>query len=1038
MNSSATKAKQRHCFAPGCTTGYVSSRQQGQKVSLFSVPKDPALFEAWRRAVPRADKSLDAKSVLCERHFDEQYIERFFTHVINGETVQIPRERPVLKLDAVPTAFPNVPAYLSKKPPKKRTSRTSTCGLPSKIRRQEPNTSACEETDSHSAEYDGDQVPVLNSPAIPDVRKCGLPSAYWARHLIAGADNVTVFAVCALYGDKICFEKYVLMTSNENTVRATVFVQGTKIKTVDITDTDMAEELLRDVNCMIPCGGFGKTGEFGVNPKYKEKTFGDRTFSPSCRGVAQTPEKACPQCKHLRRLLRNRESYRRRRGKTRVQTLSYRLKLRTAQAKRSRLSLLQAKSRMKQMKEKNAQNDSTAFEEAVKALPVKQQSQVKACFAACRRKSTKGMKYESEWALECLIMSMKSPRLYEHIRKNKIMTLPSRTSLRRYLKSYRSGFGLSEKVFAAVAEKTKSMDSFQRHGGLLIDEIKLSEHLSLGSDGTIEGFVDLGKFTPESERSVACDHGLVVLFVPFTGTWHQIIGVFASRSNVKSEMLGKIILEAVVMCENAGLHVDFITTDGAAWNRSMWHSFGIHGRKENTVCRRQHPTDPERFLHFISDFPHLVKCVRNTFVRTGVRLPEGHASVDPIDCARKLDEQHDTTLKAMPHISTSVVRPNGFEKMRVNYAVRLYSDEVLRGLFLYNEIIEEKHGSTAATVSFVETMRRLIEAMTSRCSSGALKPGGTHEKCIENFLAYLDEWETAAGSGGFLSRSTAEGLRVTLSSTLHLLRYLTTKLKFSYMMTCRLSQDPLERLFGIIRQMSGCNDHPTPSQFLISVNTLSFQNLAKPPKGSNVSSGLLRSLLGADNGKDLTSQRKLDELLDAGNLAEAHEVLSECGHGTEHVDMVVQTSDARLIYYMAGYVARKSVASTKCAECSRQLLQGENDSAPGAASLTAAVDRGGLLYPSAKLNELVTTLENTFTHCFSVREVKCDSIMDLVSFLQLRKLTLVGCPDHSMSLTNKIMKFYVLTRLHFHVKAQNNKRNARQERMKLLKLRRVL
>lgn len=124
----------------------------------------------------------------------------------------------------------------------------------------------------------------------------------------------------------------------------------------------------------------------------------------------------------------------------------------------------------------------------------------------------------------------------------------------------------------------------------------------------------------QSERSVARDHGVVVLFVPFTGTWHQIIGVFASRSNMKSETLGKIILEAVVMSENAGLHVDFITTDGAAWNRSMWHSFSIHGRKENTVCRRQHPTDPDHFLHFISDFPHLLKCVRSTFVRTGVKL----------------------------------------------------------------------------------------------------------------------------------------------------------------------------------------------------------------------------------------------------------------------------------------------------------------------------------------------------------------------------------------------------------------------------------
>ncbi|KAL3251870.1 hypothetical protein MRX96_055005 [Rhipicephalus microplus] len=74
----------------------------------------------------------------------------------------------------------------------------------------------------------------------------------------------------------------------------------------------MAEELLRDVDSMIPCIGFGKTGEFGVNLKYKEKTFDGRTFSPSCRGVASTPEKACPQCKHLRRLLLNRLRHSRR------------------------------------------------------------------------------------------------------------------------------------------------------------------------------------------------------------------------------------------------------------------------------------------------------------------------------------------------------------------------------------------------------------------------------------------------------------------------------------------------------------------------------------------------------------------------------------------------------------------------------------------------------------------------------------------------------------------------------------------------------
>lgn len=235
--------------------------------------------------------------------------------------------------------------------------------------------------------------------------------------------------------------------------------------------------------------------------------------------------------------------------------------------------------------------------------------------------------------------------------------------------------------------------------------------------------------------------------------------------------------------------------------------------------------------------------------------------------------------------------------------------------------------------------------------------------------------------------------------------------------------------------MSGCNDHPTASQFLISVNTLSFQNLARSPAKSNVSLGLIRSLLDASSAKETSSQRRIDELLDIGNLTEAYEVLSACD--LDHRAMRVEASDSRLIFYAAGYVARKSIATTKCAECC-QDLQNKGGSPPAEAALTAAVDRGGLLYPSDQLNALVTSLENTFTHCFSVKQVRSDSLMDLVSFLQLTKLNLVGCPEHKTALTNRIIKFYVLTRLHFYVKSQNAKRDETRERMKMLKLRRVL
>lgn len=48
---------------------------------------------------------------------------------------------------------------------------------------------------------------------------------------------------------------------------------------------------------------------------------------------------------------------------------------------------------------------------------------------------------------------MKSPRLYEHIQKHKVMIVPSPSCLRRY----KSEFGINEKLLKAVAEKAKDL-----------------------------------------------------------------------------------------------------------------------------------------------------------------------------------------------------------------------------------------------------------------------------------------------------------------------------------------------------------------------------------------------------------------------------------------------------------------------------------------------------------------------------------------------------------------------------------------------------
>lgn len=162
------------------------------------------------------------------------------------------------------------------------------------------------------------------------------------------------------------------------------------------------------------------------------------------------------------------------------------------------------------------------LEQSLTGLPEKQRQQVQACFQASKRKGMQEMKYSEEWVLECILMRIKSPKLYEHIRRHNIIVLPSKSCLHRYMKDYKSSFGLNENVFAAIAEKTKDME-FERHGGILIDDMKLSEYLKVTSSGLIEGYVNLGAYTSLDQSMETCDTDLrlVVLFQPFSGNFQH-------------------------------------------------------------------------------------------------------------------------------------------------------------------------------------------------------------------------------------------------------------------------------------------------------------------------------------------------------------------------------------------------------------------------------------------------------------------------------------------------------------------------------------
>ena len=60
------------CCVPGCRGNYAG----GEKVSVFAFPKDRLQQDLWLKKIPRKDYQITKNSVVCEKHFSEQFVIR--------------------------------------------------------------------------------------------------------------------------------------------------------------------------------------------------------------------------------------------------------------------------------------------------------------------------------------------------------------------------------------------------------------------------------------------------------------------------------------------------------------------------------------------------------------------------------------------------------------------------------------------------------------------------------------------------------------------------------------------------------------------------------------------------------------------------------------------------------------------------------------------------------------------------------------------------------------------------------------------------
>lgn len=278
--SKPKRSKERTCFVPFCTTGYRSNKR---RLSLFTAPADEARLAEWDRRIKRADRRLTPTAVVCEKHFDESFIERALTITVNGVVNKIPRDKPRLKPDAVPTIFPEYPQHLLPKLPTKRKTRNLCLhhvDIPAKRRRSaksiaseaisaikescaEDNSSVPEEcatprgSETESVQNTEAQHPQctnrhpfcdLNIP-VTWLKVPSLPAGTVAYAYCESEPNnfSTLFIEKMVYFEKPLPER--------QSVVATVYRGRKKSKQI-LTRSDEAKVLIKEVSVRALCGGY--------------------------------------------------------------------------------------------------------------------------------------------------------------------------------------------------------------------------------------------------------------------------------------------------------------------------------------------------------------------------------------------------------------------------------------------------------------------------------------------------------------------------------------------------------------------------------------------------------------------------------------------------------------------------------------------------------------------------------------------------------------------------------------------------------------
>ncbi|XP_070390928.1 uncharacterized protein [Dermacentor albipictus] len=304
------------------------------------------------------------------------------------------------------------------------------------------------------------------------------------------------------------------------------------------------------------------------------------------------------------------------------------------------------------------------------------------------------------------------------------------------------------------------------------------------------------------------------------------------------------------------------------------------------------------------------------------------------------------------------------------------------------------------------TMNDVFDALNTKHPAEGIRKGSPKIEIIKEFLDLFNITEHNCHHRNtlmFASRQTTEALRVTLMS-LDIIDEL-HEAGVPYLPTVKLNQDPLEKIFGVVRSFHGDDDHPSVVQFSQIYRLLSLFTPVKNAVRGNCSGapdGVLVSLHDSLGQKAKAAAKlkgaveaKLYKKLCGMSLSVGH--MDDLGH---HRYQKVGTQEM-VVYYLAVYTVKKVTKSVSCKRCVESLESASVppsacDPRPSHSLLTElrSFKPWCLREPSFRMFTVIKHIEEIIRHTLDSNAVFGDLFWSILDGLDKASVPALGCDNH--------------------------------------------